>query len=79
MYFAIRVNGDGEVNVEQLDKTHLLERLNEDYYGSPKILSDIPDDDPNYWGGADNGAMLILKGEIVTPTPKQVVQEYEIE
>jgi hypothetical protein len=76
-YFIIR-NLDGDTHVENISKKALLERLNEEDYGSDvKFLDEIPNDDSdtNYWGEG----ILIIKGEIVTPKEKHVVTEFDIE
>ena len=34
---------------------------------------------PQYWGGGDDGAVLIIKGKIVVPKPEKVVEKLAIE
>ena len=73
-YFVIS-NSDGDTRVNMVTKQELLERINEHYWGKRKYLSEIPDEiDTNYWGNN----VLIIKGEVVAPTAKERVIEYEI-
>jgi hypothetical protein len=77
-YFIIH-NSDGDTTVEQVDKETLIKYLQPEeggcYYGKVGFLNKIADTDTNYWG--DN--ILIIKGEIVTPRPKQVVLSIDID
>jgi len=74
MYFVIR-NSDGDTLVDQLTKEQLLENLNdEDECGTLGFLEKIEDADTNYWG--DN--CLIIKGEIVKPEPKRIIEAFDI-
>jgi hypothetical protein len=71
MYFVIS-NCDGDTYVRQYTKEALLKMLKN---SDEVILPKLPKDDTNYWG--DN--ILIIKGEIVSPTEKKVVVELDIE
>lgn len=74
-YFII-LNSEGDTFVEEVSKPELLRRINENYYGSDTgHLSDIKERNTNYWG--EN--LLIIKGNIVTPTSVKVVTEYDID
>jgi hypothetical protein len=71
-YFVIYSSEDGEVSVERLSKEDLEKRLNENYWGDkPKFLSES--DDLAY-----NAGLMIIKGELVTPQPKKVVEEWDV-
>lgn len=72
-YFVI-LNSEGDTRVEELTKTKLISRLNESYYADIEFIEKIGEKDTNYWG---NG-MLIIKGEIVVPSPKETVVNWEI-
>jgi len=74
-YFIIH-NDEGDTHVVMLSKNELLDRLNEDYYGSDiEFLDTMPDNtDTNYW----ECKTLIIRGEIVTPEQKRRVIEYNI-
>ena len=76
MYYIIS-NSDGDTTVEEVSKSELLERMEENYYGSHREpLTEIPDNhDTNYWGEG----ILIIKGKIVTPEPIEVVKKFIIE
>ena len=75
MYFVIQ-NSDGDTHVNQYSKEELLEELNnEDSFAMLGFLGRIEESDTNYWG--EN--CLIIKGEIVKPEPKQVIEAFEIE
>lgn len=74
MYFIIS-NNDGDTYIETATKEQITKRLEEKYYGEePMFKSDIERSDTNYWG--DN--ILIIKGEIVVPKPKKVVETFEV-
>ena len=73
MYFIVS-NSDGDTNVESVSKEELIKRLDEQYYGEVEFLNEIEDEDTNYWGDS----ILIIKGEIAVPTPKKVIETYEI-
>jgi len=79
-YFIIS-NSDGETTVDQIDKDTLIERIQPEegeecnYYGRAGFLNKIEDSDTNYWG--DN--ILIIKGEIISPKPKTVIETYEVD
>ena len=77
-YFVI-YNGDGDTTVSQLSKEELVSRITPDedgegYYGKVGFLKSIEEKDTNYWG--DN--ILIIKGEIVIPEPKNVIKSFDI-
>jgi hypothetical protein len=75
MYYVIN-NSSGDTTVECITKEVLLERINEGYWGDVEFMETIPHDrDTNYWGGD----VLIIKGSIVAPKPKQIITEYTID
>lgn len=81
-YFAIYINMDGDINVRSLGKTNLENALNEEYWGNPVFLGEVPDSDPQYWlknKKGSPGALLIIKGEIVKPKPVHIVKSWEVE
>jgi len=74
-YFVI-TNSDGDTHVSQITKEDLLEKLNENYWGSRVFFDKMPkDSDTNYWGDS----VLIIKGEIVAPSEEKVVTQYKID
>jgi len=74
VYFVIN-NNEGDTRVNMITKQELLERVNEHYWGHCEYLSEVPQErDTNYWGVS----VLIIKGEVVVPTAKEKVIEYEI-
>jgi hypothetical protein len=80
-YFAISVNADGEVSVAKQTKEEIENELNElitDGCDLPKFLSEIEENDPNYWMGDGDNAWLVIEGEIVVPKPTKVVEKIEI-
>lgn len=78
MYFLITANEDGETYVTQISNIEkfLQELADGDYGKSPKFLSDRREfsTDTNEW----NGAMLLIKGEVVVPKPMEVVTKYSV-
>lgn len=79
-YFIIS-NSDGDTSVEQVDKETLVDRIKPEegekfcYYGEVGFMDKIKDNDTNYWGNN----ILIIKGEIISPKPKKVVETYEVD
>lgn len=78
-YFVI-YNSDGDTTVDLMTKEQLLSRIdNDSYYGGKSFIEDlgkVNNLDTNYW---PEQSMLIIKGKIVTPRPKEVVTKREIE
>tara|TARA_Y100000310_G_C20618632_1_gene782030 strand:+ start:673 stop:903 length:231 start_codon:yes stop_codon:yes gene_type:complete len=72
--YYIIYNSEGDTHVKELTKQELLERLNDEEYGDVKYLRWINKSDTNYW----ESKLLIIKGEIVTPTEKKTVTEWDI-
>jgi len=73
-YFVI-YNSDGETTVSELTKEQLLKAIQENHWGHMGILGSCPSEDTNYWG--EN--ILIIKGKVVTPQPKEVITKYDVE
>jgi hypothetical protein len=79
VYYVIRCSVDGDVRVEELDKAELLDRLDDNIYGSgPVFLTDLEKigKDPQSW--PEHG-MLIIKGKVVVPVEAKRVVEYTVE
>ena len=83
MYFVI-TNSDGDTRVTPVSKETLMKEITPDEDGNTDyghidnitFLDAIPEDtDTNYWGEG----ILIIKGEVVTPRPKEVVKTLEID
>jgi hypothetical protein len=73
-YFII-TNSDGDTYVDTVTKDELIKRLEENYYGNVDFLTSAPKNYTNYWGDG----VLIIKGEVVTPNPVEVVTKFNIE
>jgi|1185.fasta_scaffold254923_3 hypothetical protein len=71
-YFLISVSEDGDVGMHKMDAAALAKHLNETT-GS-KFATSIPDTDLMRWGDYE----LIIKGEIVVPTPREMVTKWEV-
>jgi len=74
MYFLIHCSEDGDVSVAKYEKDALLSAIKENYYGDIGFFDKMPDENIQYWGNK----VLIIKGEIVTPKPVEVIKKYEI-
>jgi len=74
-YFVIH-NGEGDTTVDIMDHDELLVRLKEKYYGPNNFIERLAsvESNTNYWGGK----LLIIKGKVVVPKPKKVVETYEL-
>ena len=74
-YFIIS-NSEGDTTVTQMNKTKLLQAIEENYWGEKECLNYVPENtDTNYWGKN----LLIIKGSIVTPKPEKIVTKYNID
>lgn len=79
-YFIIHCSEDG-ISVDNVDREKLLERIKPDsddennFYGTNGFLDHIPGD----WDNEDNkDKLLIIKGEIVIPSEKEVVKSFDV-
>ena len=74
-YFVIHCSEDGDVSVNHYTKDELLEALEGEDYGADIGFHDsLERHDPQYWGRK----ILIIKGSIVVPKPKKVIESYDI-
>ena len=76
-YFVIRGREDGG-SVQEFDKEGLLEFLKEEakYNFEYKAVEKKPDtSEVCEW----RNNMIIIKGDIVVPTPKKVVESFDVE
>ena len=74
--YYIICNSDGDTTVTEMNKTELLVAIEENYWGDKLYLGNIGENrDTNYWGDS----VLIIKGTIVTPEPKEVITSYDID
>lgn len=81
-YYLIRSDEDG-ISIEEMSAALLLDVISTPgclmHYGEPPGFCDgVPRQDRGHFVGA-GGKWLIIKGHVVVPKPKQVVQTYEIE
>ena len=74
--YIVMVASEDGFSIDAVSKETLLLRLANDYWGEKEIGEKIPGEtDPNYWGDQ----LVIIKGDVVVPRPKKVVEEYEID
>lgn len=76
-YFVVSGSEDGDIRLEQLTREELVRRLKPNefgdaYYGRRIILDRLPKDLGSF---AD---LVIIKGAVVVPTPKQVATEFDV-
>jgi len=76
-YFLIYGSEDGTQILEYEDEEKLKAALLDHGFTEFRATfgKDYRERDPNYWG-EDN--CLIIKGEIIVPKPKKVVQDWEL-
>ena len=79
-YCVITTSEDGDIGVSQQNTDSLLTSLNDldnpDFASGCMSKEDLANHpDPMYWGGAS----VIIKGHVVVPKSKKVVEEYGIE
>jgi hypothetical protein len=76
-YFVIFGHEDG-VSINSVDKEEFLVNLKNGEYGiDPEIYSVFPP--YSYFEIKCFRGLIVIKGNVVVPKPKQVVTEYEIE
>ena len=75
MYYIIHCSEDGEISVSEFTEEKLLVELNDDYWGTNGFIEKIDSDNPQEW---DADKLLIIKGEIIKPKPKKIVDTYEL-
>lgn len=74
MYFMIS-NSDGDTYITPVTKTELLKELedrNVEFLNKEELDADH---DSNYWG---ENVLLIIKGEVIVPKPKEIIKSYEL-
>ena len=82
-YFIIS-NSDGDTIVKEISEVDILAGLKPNEqgdrdYNPERFMSTIKHADTNYWGDG----MLLIKGEIIKPKPKEVeiirvIKEYKL-
>ena len=79
-YYWIDCSEDGDVRVHTYTKKELENELDrsakavEEGESAPVFSRTIPGTDPQYW----DGKSIIIKGEIVVPSPRDIVQKWEL-
>lgn len=75
-YFLIHASEDGRVFMSAHDKAGILKEIEPDCGEDDfEFLDAVPED----WAYVDSGKRLVIKGCVLVPRPKRVVQTYEIE
>lgn len=76
LYYIMYGNEDGEVYIEAVDQDELKQQLADGEYGDPpRFLSAIPNGDMHDQEGS---WVLIVKGELVVPSPRTVAVTYDV-
>ncbi len=75
MYFVIAPYEEGGVYFDAVGKEELLRNLAEHRYGKVGFLREADARDISHWGW---GNILIIKGEIVVPTAKEVIKVFDV-
>ena len=82
-YFVIHTSEDGEVYLSRMGKAEILKDMTPDESGFTELCADAVLSDADisdfYDLQSKGGSYIIIKGEIVTPTPKKVVTTFELE
>ena len=84
MTYFVLTSGEDGTRIEEVSEAELHERITPDkhgdfYYGRKQVfLGTIPDEDKGFWRGVSDYAVLVIKGEIVIPTPVQTVTKYAL-
>lgn len=84
-YFVLSSGEDGiyiqEYKDNEKDKllNYIAEESGDDYQEELEILDKVPESDRGCWVNVSDRNMLIIKGKIVVPKPKNVVKKYEMD
>ena len=83
-YFLITSDEDGiSINtcndVGELRKYIEPDEDGEYWFGEPKFFDKIPDLDKGYFWDDSGKNAIIIKGNIIVPKPKKIVQEWEVD
>ncbi len=82
MYFLVTTDEDGDVSLETVNKEELLRRLTPDADGYAELPAKSVRFEPSTGDcGHDlqaKSGTFIIKGELVTPKPVEVVTAFEI-
>lgn len=74
--YVLISNSNGDTCVEQMTPEDILEGIENGEYGeNPRFFTTISDSYPNTW--PDN-SYLLLKCEIVTPKPVEIVKRWAL-
>jgi hypothetical protein len=78
-YYVISSGEDGIDINGPLSESEVLDQLNEEYYGTHGFYAKIPDIDKGCFMERDGQEkLLIIRGSIVVPQPKEVVKEWAL-
>lgn len=75
-YYIVYQSENGIGIQGPFNKEEALERVEEKFYGDLQALDKLPD---MFGDQLESYGLVIIKGGIVVPTPKQVVTVYEME
>lgn len=79
-YFVVDVSEDGDCDVTAMTKEELLEYVAEVTAEGRSVNFRDRLPDGNRWDMLNSGkGPLIIKGEIVVPKPKQVVESFDVD
>ena len=71
---VIRCSEDGDKSIDVIREETFLEQLNKGYYGEKPVFAKPGEKiEMDYFVG-----MIVIKGEIVSPKPVDVVKKYEL-
>lgn len=73
-YFVLTISEDGDVYLEQKTREEILEDIKDGEIEAKEIAKEITETDLMEAGSKT----YIFKGELVVPTEKEVVKEWEI-
>lgn len=76
-YFVIHSDEDGEVTISNFTEEELLKELEENTWETKGFITTISDTYQDLQN-LDSDKLLIIKGEIVKPKPKNIVKSYEL-
>jgi hypothetical protein len=76
-YFVIQSSEDG-ISIEQMNGETLLRRIDSNYWGeaSRNFFRSVPGQDKGCFMGPDG--ILIVRGSVVVPHPREVVTRFEL-
>lgn len=72
-------SGESAIRIQRMTEAELSAKLAENYWGDFVLLQTIPDCEDGYFTGlGDKTGILVIRGHVVVPEAKEVVQTWTV-